>query len=107
MPRDRSQSLELLLDKKRALAEREQKLVDALNRVMAEMGHEVVRASSPMSTPTPRPKRRTAPQRNGSFRCPQCTRTFGQAMHLGRHVAALHRGKTARRKARTGARTER
>lgn len=32
----------------------------------------------------------------GSFKCPKCSRTFGMAGHLGRHMSAIHGVKSAK-----------
>ena len=47
----------------------------------------------------------------GKFKCEKCGKTFGMAMHLGRHLATIHgripkaaKPKKAKKAARTGAR---
>ena len=41
----------------------------------------------------------------GKFICPICGRSFGMAMHLARHMTAIH-GKTLRKRAKTTAKTK-
>ena len=41
----------------------------------------------------------------GKFICPICGRSFGMAMHLARHMTAIH-GKTSRKRAKTTGKTK-
>jgi hypothetical protein len=104
MMRELLKSVESLLAEKRALADKEQQLIEHLNRVLPSMGYQVVAASS---APGARAARRSnsrgsakgqgkpssgAPKR---LVCQQCGRRFAHPLHLGRHMSATHGRKKA------------
>jgi len=114
MPNNLMKLVASVLAQKRALDAKERQLIDSLNRVLPEMGYEVVpttsngrgagsagrRASRPLATPGGRTSVKT-------LVCQQCGRRFGHPLHLGRHTAAMHKNgstssKASRRRRRSG-----
>jgi hypothetical protein len=118
--------LEQMVAERRAVSDKEHQVVQELNRVLREMGYQVVpiaaaepelaagsetgdgmargngmpgaapRAARPArsSRPSARPTSRSKP-----LSCPHCERTFSLPLHLGRHVAAMHKRKASRKAA--------
>src|SRR5262245_35068738 len=83
---------------KTAIASKERHLIDSLNRVLSEMGYQVVPAGGSGAR-----RARTSGPIRGAARtlpCPHCSRRFAHPLHLGRHTAAMHRARTRRRPAR-------
>jgi hypothetical protein len=80
---------------KTAIASKERHLIDSLNRVLAEMGYQVVSVGSS----SPRRGRASGPVRGAArtLPCPHCSRRFAHPLHLGRHTAAMHRARGRRR----------
>jgi hypothetical protein len=107
MPNDLMKLVESVLAEKRALDQKQRQLIDSLNRVLPDMGYQVVPTSDGRGTALsrrgrPRPIAPGAPK---TLVCDQCGRRFAHPLHLGRHAAAMHKGsgvkvKTARRKTR-------
>ena len=83
---------------KSALADKEKQLIENLNRVLPAMGYRVMRVERSRrrrGRPT-----RTTPEAEKTLVCPHCSRRFAHPLHLGRHVAAMHRSKKALKKRR-------
>jgi hypothetical protein len=113
--------LEQMVAERRAVSDKEQQMVQELNRVLKEMGYQVLpipaaepelvgvsetgdgmargngmptssrAARSRSSRPSARPAGRKP------LSCPHCERTFSLPLHLGRHVAAMHKRKASRK----------
>ena len=88
MIRGLAQSVRSFLAERQALAARERQLIDDLNRLLPEIGYEVV-PSNGRKPAAHAPGRRDAKP----LECKQCGRRFAQPLHLGRHVSAAHRRK--------------
>ena len=87
-----AKSAKVLVREKSALRRRERRTLADLRRFMARLGYDVV------SVGGGQPAQRTRARRK-SLTCPRCGRRFALAMHLGRHVGAMHRpGRSRRRK---------
>lgn len=93
--------LEQIASRRKQLIFAGQRLIQELNRILPALGYQVVPArqapvaqvemNRPAVTPLERPKR---------LRCSECSRTFGQPMNLGRHMAATHGKRTQGERAR-------
>jgi hypothetical protein len=90
---DLLKSIESLLEQKRSLASREKRLIDDLNAVLPKIGYRVApvepnshSARKPLAKATAHAKRLV---------CPHCSRRFAHPLHLGRHLSATHRKKSA------------
>ena len=104
MMRDLLKSVESLLAEKRALADKEQRLIEQLNRVLPAMGYQVIEKADLAARPargnraTGRPAKVPAGPSNGAPKrlvCQQCGRRFAHPLHLGRHMSATHGRKKA------------
>ena len=93
-----AKSVKVLVREKNALGVRERRALADLRRFLPRLGYQVVGVADG------KPARRTRALRK-SLKCPRCGRRFALAMHLGRHVGAMHRtgrrGKRAAKKARS------
>ena len=99
MARDSLKSLELLAAARKGLAEKERRLMEGLARALQGTGFALTRvATSDGTVRSARPPRMRQVVRR-MLRCPKCSRRFARAMHLGRHMAAAHKRKTAPRRA--------
>ena len=85
-----AKSVNALVEKRKALGTRERQVITDLRRSLSQLGYQLVSVGNGKS---PRSGRR----RRKSLRCPRCGRRFALPLHLGRHVAAIHRAKTTRR----------
>jgi hypothetical protein len=103
MMRELLKSVESLLAERRALVDKEQQLIEHLNRVLPSMGYQVVpssalaaragrRSNSRGSTKGQAKPASGAPKR---LVCQQCGRRFAHPLHLGRHMSATHGRKKA------------
>ncbi len=103
MMRDLLKSVESLLAEKRALADKEQQLIEHLNRVLPSMGYQVVPRSAAAARTSRRANSRGSakgqakPSSGAPKRlvCQQCGRRFAHPLHLGRHMSATHGRKKA------------
>lgn len=93
MRNDIVKSLESLAAEKQSLADQERRLITALNRVLPQIGYQVVQSGSPSRTPA----RRAAAGAGGpkELVCPHCDRRFAKPLHLGRHMSVAHKGAKA------------
>ena len=93
MPNNLMKLVASVLSQKRALNQKERQLIDSLNRVLPDMGYQVVATSGGSNAGAPR--RRGRPLGSSSRRktlvCAQCGRRFGHPLHLGRHTSAMHK----------------
>jgi uncharacterized C2H2 Zn-finger protein len=102
MPRDPLKSLESLVTERKALAEKERRLIEGLARALDGTGFALTRvAASDGHVRSARPARMVREVRR-VLRCPTCSRRFALAMHLARHVAASHMKKAPRTKGSRG-----
>jgi hypothetical protein len=103
MMRELLKSVESLLAEKRALADKEQQLIEHLNRVLPSMGYQVVPRSAPAARASHRSDTKGGASRQGKpssgapkrLVCQQCGRRFAHPLHLGRHMSATHGRKKA------------
>ena len=87
-----AKSAKVLVRERSALRVRERRALTDLRRFMARLGYDVVSVGGRQPAPRTRARRK-------SLTCPRCGRRFALAMHLGRHVGAMHRpGGSQRRK---------
>ena len=89
-----AKSAKVLVRERNALRVRERRALADLRRFLARLGYDVVSAGG--SKPAPRTR-----ARRKSLACPRCGRRFALAMHLGRHVGAMHRPARGQRRKRT------
>ena len=89
-----AKSTKVLVREKSALKVRERRVLADLRRVLARLGYAVVSAGGSQPAPRTRARRK-------SLACPRCGRRFALAMHLGRHVGAMHRPDRGQRRKRT------
>lgn len=94
--------VESVIAQKSAIADREKQLIANLNRVLPDMGYRVVPIAVGGAAERARRAQRPSGRPMGPVReadkilpCPHCSRKFAHPLHLGRHVAAMHRGKQA------------
>ena len=73
------------------LAAKKERLIASLNRILPALGYRIV----PVRNGPSRPAHAEAPA--GAYPCPRCSRRFRLRLHLGRHVAAAHGKKAARK----------
>jgi hypothetical protein len=99
MPNDLMKLVESVLAQRRAVDQKERQLIDSLNRVLPGMGYQVVPVSDARGGAPARRARRSRPSAAKALVCPQCGRSFGHPLHLGRHMAATHKGAGATPKA--------
>ena len=102
MPNNLMKLVASVLAQKRALDAKERQLIDSLNRVLPEMGYEVVPTTSNGRGAGSAGRRTSRPLAAGGARpsvktlvCEQCGRRFGHPLHLGRHTAAMHKNGSA------------
>ena len=87
-----AKSAKVLVRERSALRVRERRALADLRRFLARLGYDVVSVGGNQPPPRTRARRK-------SLACPRCGRRFALAMHLGRHVGAMHRpGRSQRRK---------
>ena len=96
------------LQQRHALAAKEKQLIADLNRVLPQLGYQVVPLDNgaasrvPAEGATTRGGSRaqvlvkTAPK---SLACPRCARRFAHPLHLGRHISATHGIKRKKKRA--------
>jgi hypothetical protein len=98
MATDVVKMVQSVVAEKTAIASKERQLIDNLNRVLSDMGYQVV----PTVRGVPRRGRASGPVRGAerTLPCPHCPRRFAHPLHLGRHLAAMHRARGRRRAAR-------
>jgi hypothetical protein len=98
MANDVVKLVQSVVAEKSALADREKQLIDNLNRVLPAMGYRVMRVEQS------RRKRgrasRPTPEAEKTLVCQHCSRRFAHPLHLGRHMAAMHRSKKTLKKRR-------
>ena len=94
-----AKSVKVLVREKRALGVRERRALADLRRYLPRLGYAVVSVGGGT------PARRTRARRK-SLTCPRCGRRFALAMHLGRHVGAMHKPGRSRRQKRTAKRAK-
>lgn len=87
-----TRSVRTLTTERRQLNDKEKDLVKALNRLLPQLGYQVVRTNgagqSRSKSGAPAPK---------LLSCPKCDRRFSLPAHLGRHQAAAHKRKPPKR----------
>lgn len=77
-----------LKEMERRLAGEERQLMDALSRMLSDSGYRVVAANEQdTNVSATRPRRRLARK---NLKCPKCARRFSFAMHVARHMSAMH-----------------
>ncbi len=93
MRNDIVKSLEALATEKQSLADQERRLITALNRVLPQIGYQVVRNASSEG----KRARRVSTGAGGPKKlvCPHCDRRFARPLHLGRHLSVTHKGEKA------------
>lgn len=97
MPKDLMKLVASVLAQKRALGLKEQQLIASLNRVLPDMGYQVVPAADGGKAARRRPGRplgssaRPAGSAPKRLVCAQCGRRFSHPLHLGRHTSAMHK----------------
>jgi uncharacterized C2H2 Zn-finger protein len=99
MARDPLRTLESLVSERLALARKEGRLIEALNRVLHPAGLVVTSVSRVDGSPRRPSVVQAATPAREALKCPRCSRRFTRAMHLGRHLAASHARRAARRTA--------
>jgi hypothetical protein len=118
MPNNLMKLVQSVLAQKRALGVKERQLIASLNRVLPDMGYQVVPAIDGDKASArrrrghpPGSSARPASSARKTLVCAQCGRRFGRPLHLGRHTSAMHKAtgskpaaKASRRKARRGKR---
>jgi hypothetical protein len=90
--------LHALATTKRALRQREEKLVVDLRKVLGRLGYRIDRISFDGRGPRRRVvSREQSPASGGSksLRCSTCGRTFSLPLHLGRHMSVMHKGQAS------------
>lgn len=92
------QSLKSVLGQKQAIVQKERQLIEDLNRVLREIGYQVVPmggqgSQSQAAAATGKPAKSGASSAK-PFVCKECDRRFARPLHLGRHMAATHPTKT-------------
>ena len=93
-----AKSAKVLVRKRSALQVRERRALADLQRFLAPLGYDVVSGGGSVGASQPAPRTRA---RRSSLACPRCGRRFALAMHLGRHVGAMHRPDRSQRRKRT------
>jgi len=88
-----AKSAKVLVRQRSALQVRERRALADLQRFLAPLGYGVVSAGGSQPAPRTRARRK-------SLACPRCGRRFALAMHLGRHVGAMHRPARGQRRKR-------
>ena len=88
-----AKSAKVLVRQRSALGVRERRALADLQRFLAPLGYDVVSAGGNQPAPRTRARRK-------SLACPRCGRRFALAMHLGRHVGAMHRPDRGQRRKR-------
>ena len=89
-----AKSAKVLVRERSALRVRERRALADLRRFLARLGYDVVGVGGRQPAPRTRARRK-------SLACPRCGRRFALAMHLGRHVGAMHRPARGQRRKRT------
>jgi hypothetical protein len=109
MPNDLMKLVESVLAEKRALDQKERQLIDSLNRVLPDMGYQVVPTSDGRAAAVSRRGRgrRAAAAAAKTLVCEQCGRRFAHPLHLGRHTAATHGSSAVKAKTRPRRKTRR
>ncbi|HXH84146.1 MAG TPA: hypothetical protein VNN07_14655 [Candidatus Tectomicrobia bacterium] len=95
---DLTKSVRTLAVERRQLNDKEKQLVAALNRLLPQLGYQVVAANG-----AGRAGGKQAARIPKRLECPKCDRRFALPAHLGRHMAASHRAKRAPNKKRKAA----
>jgi hypothetical protein len=98
MPNDLMTLVKSVLAQKRALDIKERQLIASLNRVLPDMGYQVVPSVDGGQAGARRRRgrppgvsARPAGSARKKFVCAQCGRRFGRPLHLGRHTSAMHK----------------
>jgi hypothetical protein len=89
-----AKALQNLAEEKEALAKREHELIAQLNAVLPQVGYRAVATGSDgqaRGTGRLSAMGQNVSLGRKSLRCPHCDRRFAHALHLGRHVSAMHR----------------
>ena len=87
-----------LSSEKEAVRKREEKLVSGLRATLERLGYrlESINGNGPSSRGTRTATRRRAASSGAkTLTCSECGRTFALPLHLGRHMSAMHKGKSA------------
>src|SRR5215468_5867730 len=89
-------TLRSLAKEKLSVKRKENELLTTLNRLLPSIGYKVVptRANGIDGSTS----RSVAAEK--TLACPHCDRSFAQPLHLGRHVAAMHKNGFQRRQRR-------
>jgi len=96
-----ARELQTLASQKKEMLKQEQRLISELNAVLPSLGYRIVPNLIEVGDGTaappagPRVQRRAVARLSTSvkksLKCPHCDRRFALALHLGRHVSAMHR----------------
>src|SRR5262245_60973337 len=68
----------------------ERQVMGAVSRSLSRWGYRVVAVSERDEPRSARPRRPRRRLERKNLKCPKCGRRFGFAMHLARHVRAVH-----------------
>ena len=69
----------------------EQRLISELNAILPRLGYQIVPSDDRRVDGNTGHVARLATSVKKSLKCPHCDRRFSLALHLGRHVSAMHR----------------
>src|SRR5215470_8124165 len=86
-----TRELAALADRKKAVLTEEQRLISELNAILPRLGYQIVPSDDRPVDGNTRHVARLSTSVRKSLKCPHCDRRFALALHLGRHVAAMHR----------------